>query len=309
MSETDAEVQDDVTVETDAKPVEQESADDGAKTLGDGGAAQKDVAAPADWPEDWRTKLAGEDEKLAKRLERMQSPQDVLKAWRSLEQKQSSGELKAVLPEGASDEEIAAYREANGIPAEPKGYLDSLPSGVVIGENDQALVDSFLADAHGSNASPEFVGKAIDWFYSTQEQRVAELHKTDNEFKAGSEEALRSEWGADFDTNLMVFENFIDQAPAGVRDHILKGRLADGSVIGNNPDFLKWIVGVARESNPSATVVPAAGAKGVEGVREEIAKIEGLMRTNRSAYNKDTAMQERYKQLLEAEEKLSARAA
>ncbi|MFK7944566.1 MAG: hypothetical protein AB8B85_16855, partial [Paracoccaceae bacterium] len=190
MSEADAEVQD--TPEVDAKPADDQGAAPDTKTLGDGGADDKPVAAPADWPEDWRTKLAGDDEKLQKRLDRMSSPADVLKSWRALEQKQSTGEMKATLPENATDEQVAEYREANGIPAEPKGYLDKLPDGLVIGENDEEIVNGFLDKAHGMNADPEFVGQAIDWFYGEQERRIADLDKTDGESKRDAEETLRA---------------------------------------------------------------------------------------------------------------------
>lgn len=301
----------DVTDNQDTPPVD--GADDAAKvvepTTISSGDDDKQAVAPADWPEDWRQKLAGDDERLSKRLERMNSPADVLKSWRALEQKQSTGELKTVLPEGATDEQVAEYREANGIPTEPKGYLEKLPDGVIIGENDQDMVNGFLDAMHEQNASPELVGKSIEWFYSRQEQAVAALHEEDNAFKADAEETLRAEWGGEYKDNIKAFESFIDTAPESIRDLIRTGRLADGSVIGNNPDVLKWFSAMSKEINPAATVVPGSAGTSAQSIDDEIAKIEGTMRSDRAAYNKDSAMQDRYMKLLQAKEKMSARAA
>lgn len=64
--------------------------------------ADKPVIAPADWPEDWRSKVAGEDAKELARLQRMGSPADVWKAYRALEAKISSGQLKQGLKPDAT---------------------------------------------------------------------------------------------------------------------------------------------------------------------------------------------------------------
>ena len=41
--------------------------------------------APADWPDNWRELMAGDDEKVLKRLDRFQSPKNVAKSWLSAE--------------------------------------------------------------------------------------------------------------------------------------------------------------------------------------------------------------------------------
>jgi hypothetical protein len=45
----------------------------------------------------------------------------------------------------------------------------------------------------------------------------------------------------------------------------------------------------------------------MKGVMEEKADIEKVMREDRKAYNKDEAMQSRYRELIEAEQKLKKR--
>src|SRR5512135_169053 len=56
-------------------------------------AAPADKAIVPDWPDDWREKLAGNDEKALKRLGRFASPAGIFKSFRELEAKFSRGEL------------------------------------------------------------------------------------------------------------------------------------------------------------------------------------------------------------------------
>ena len=81
--------------------------------------ADADTTKPAD---DWRTRLAGGDEKELKRLSRFASEADVYKAYRELEKKKSSGELKQALSKDATPEQIAEWRKENGIPETPDKY-------------------------------------------------------------------------------------------------------------------------------------------------------------------------------------------
>ncbi|WP_456389736.1 hypothetical protein [Profundibacter sp.] len=264
-----------------------------------------------DWPDDWRDKFAGDDDKTRKRLDRFKSPADVYKSWQSMEQKMSSGETVAKLGEDASDDEIAAYREANGIPDKPDGYLESLPNGLVIGDDDKPMVDSYLESVHGLNADPAIVAKSLDWYYAQQEEQVAAQSLADKEYRSAGVEELRAEWGAEFKGNLNSAMSFLDTAPVdgdgvSLKDNLLGARLADGTLLGDNPSALRWLTGLANDANPAGFVSPGSGMSQADSVDDHIAEIEKVMRTDRSAYNKDEKMQGRYLKLLGAREKLSA---
>ena len=79
------------------------------------------IQAPQTWPDNWRQEMAGGDEKELKRLERMKAPTDVYKSYRELEKLKSSFTPPPKRPTAdSSPEEVAAYREAAGLPADPK---------------------------------------------------------------------------------------------------------------------------------------------------------------------------------------------
>jgi len=103
------------------------------------------------WGDDWRQNYADGDEKMAKRLERYSSPKNALDALVAAQNKISSGEMQTTLKADATDEERADWRETNGVPATPDGYEVNLFDGLVVGEADKPMVDSFLESAHAGD--------------------------------------------------------------------------------------------------------------------------------------------------------------
>ena len=271
---------------------------------GEGGEPSEPAAAPQDWPDDWRTKLAGGDEKTLKKLERFNSVNDVVKWAQNLEKKMSSGEFKQALDEDATEEEIKQWREQNGIPESPNGY-DLDVDGLVVGEDDKPFLDEFLKEAHESNMPNEMVQKVVAWHYQNIEQQKEAMAEADADFQAEAQQSLREEWGGEYKQNINQIKNLLSTAPEGIEERLLGGRTADGKVVGNDPETLKWLSGLARQINPVATVVPGAGANQASAVQDEISQIETTMRTEPDKYWKDPKMQSRLQELYSAQERLS----
>lgn len=303
------------TVEAEALDAEQtQEGASGAEQITDAKAetlaasdAPPEKEVPATWPEDWRQKLAGDDDKALKRLSRFQSPADIFKSYRALEQRMASGELKAPLPADATEEQIAEFRQANGIPEKPEGYLADT-DGLVFGDEDKPRVDAFLGKMHERNAPPDVVRDALGWYHEERERALAEISKGDKEYRRASEDDLRAEWGGEYRENLNAMGMLFSNAPEGLDDEILGARGPSGKLLGDNPALLKWLVSMANEVNPAATVAPGSGMGQIDSVQSEIAKIVKVMREDRKAYDADPKMQERLRKLYEAEEKLQKRA-
>lgn len=265
--------------------------------------------APGYWPADWREKIAGTDAEAAKALGRYATPADVAKALRAAQIKISSGELRAVLPKNPSAEQLAEWRQSNGIPESPEKYDLDLGGGLVVGEDDKPLVDDFLKVAHQNNLTPDQTKAVLRGYYSAQEAVSTARAEEDRRIQDESEETLRGEWGTEFRGNINRVVQLLDRvAPDGLAEQFLSGRLADGTPIGSSPAALKMLLGLSLIENPAGVLVPAGGSQS-EGLDGEIAKIEKFMKTNRTAYNKDEKMQARYRDLLDAREKMKGRAA
>ncbi|QKJ88020.1 hypothetical protein PMPD1_3087 [Paramixta manurensis] len=268
----------------------------------DGGGEQP-PASPQKFPDNWRDEFAGDDAKYRKQLERYASPAALAKAYRELQSKVSSGELKNnKLPDKPTDEELSTWRKENGVPEKADDYINDLPSGVVLGEDDKPRVKSFLDAMHAENAPKGLVQKAIEWNQKQIEEDAQQRYEANANLREQTEESLRAEWGGEYKRNINLVNGLIATLPDEARDAFANATTADGTAIFNNPDVVRWMVDMARKVNPVGTVVP--GATNISAVDTEIESIEKVMRENRSAYNKDTKMQERYLQLLEAKERL-----
>lgn len=293
-----------------------QGAQDGDKPLSAGGGSDGNSAAPADWPADWRTKMAGEDADTLKALERYKSPLDVSKALREAQKKISSGLQQPALPENPTPEQVAEYRKQIGVPEAADGYEKALANGIVIGEDDKPLASSMFEAAHSANMRPEQVNAMLDWYYKHQENYVTEMKTADKSFRMEAEEDLRGEWGGDYRMIQNSVKNFLDAAPVVGQDEdganitlgdMLRGaRTPDGRLLGDNPAFLRWVADLSHKENPAGFVSPGAGGSQAQSIEEEIASIEKVMREKRDTYNKDEKMQKRYVQLLTAREKLAS---
>ena len=80
----------------------------------------------------------------------------------------------------------------------------------------------------------------------------------------------------------------------------------DGTLLGDSPNFARWVVSLGREMNPIGSVVPGSGTNAVQAVESEMAEIRKLMGDTNSEYwkgPKAAKMQDRYLELQRAMEK------
>lgn len=253
-------------------------------------------------PDNWREIMAGGDEKLLKNLQRYTTPANLAKSWLEQRQKLSSGDYKKALPPDPTEEELAAWRQENGVPESPDKYEVKLPDDAVLEEEDQPLVDSFKQMAHEANLPNEAVNTALNWYVKFAEDARVEQAAKDQKFKEDAIEELRSEWGGEYKANINAVKTMLGD----FGQELFGARLTDGSLLGNHPGFLKWAAQIAREMNPSASLLPG-GSNNIEGINSEIDKIRDVMRKDPNKYWKDEGMQNRFAQLLAAQEKLSSR--
>jgi hypothetical protein len=261
-----------------------------------------------DYPDDWREKFAAGDDKKLKRLQRYGSPTAALEALFNAQTKIAAG-IREPLRADAPPEEVARWREDNGIPLEASGY--EMPPGVVLGENDKPVVDEFLKVAHDKNWSPDQVQTAIGWYMERQAAQADAQSARDTETRMAFEDELRAEYGPAYRQEVKLAAEFLRSAPEGLDEQLMGGRLADGTPIGNSPAVIRWLNQMQRERNPIGTVVPGAGTNAVQAVEAEMASLKSLMGDRSSEYwkgPKATANQARYKALVVAQQKHRARA-
>lgn len=260
------------------------------------------------WGETWRKDYAGTDDKLLKRLERYASPKAAIDALVAAQNKIGSGELKALLPDNATPEQLTAWRKDNGIPETAAAYLENLPQGLVIGDTDRPLFEDFTKGLHALNADPKIAQYAVKWYNDFQEKTATEQIAGDETAKVTTEDQLRKEWGNDYRTNINSIHGLLDGAPKEVSDSLLGARDGTGKAIMNDPQVVRWLVQLSREINPVHTIVPGSGANSGKTIDDEIGTIEKRMREDRTGYNRDEPQQARYRELLDARDRMKSRA-
>lgn len=258
----------------------------------------------------WREHIAGEDKDAMDTLGRFQDPKALYKSYQELRGKMAKGELKAQtpFPEKGTTEEQAAWRKENGVPEAPEKYDIKLDGNIVIGEDDQPVVQDFLKYAHGKNWNNAQAKDAMQWYFGVYQPQMQKVQaEADAEARKEAQAALASAWGPDFKKNMSAVGNFLQRAPEKLRGLLLSGRLADGTAIGDHPEVLRWFADMELTLNPHSTLTGPEGADALKNAEGRIKEIETLMRKDRAAYNKDAAMQEEYRNLLDARERMQQR--
>ena len=247
----------------------------------------KPAETKQNWADNWRQLLVegvGGDEKILKRLDRFTTPADVLKSWLAAEKKISSGEYKKALGKDATPEEVAAWKQENGIPDKPHEYIADM-QGLVIGEDDKPGVDSMLEFAAQNSIPKSYVQGMVKWYDGWKDQQAQAMAEADAQYGKESEDKLRQDWGGEYRMNQNAVKTFALQAfGEELANDIFQARLPDGTLFGNNPALNMAFASLARELNPAATVVPAGVTANAGGIAAEITRLESLMGDRDSEY-------------------------
>lgn len=248
------------------------------------------------WPEDWQKRIAGDDDKVLKQISRYQSPEEIWKKARSLEQRLSSGELKPVLPKNAKPEEIVAWRKDNGIPEAPDKYD---LGDIKVPETEAEAVSAFLKDAHGANFTTEQAKAAVGSYLAQREAAQHAVEQRDEEQRLSTIDALASEWGGKFSTYKNLVHNVLAKFPEAVREDFMSARLPDGTAIFNNPEIVKAFVSLELMNNPAGVTVGGSGGDLGKSMIDRYNEIQSIMRDDRQRYNKDDALQTEHRNIID----------
>jgi hypothetical protein len=302
---TGAGAQDDKTTDTTSTTTDTPAKADAGASTDDGmigsGSDDKPVIATATWPDDWRAKLAGGDEKLLKRLERFGGPDKVVQSWLAAEQKISSGDYKKALPENATDEQKAEWRKANGLPEAPDKYVLPKIDGMEWSDADKPMVDAFLTSMFGADASQAQVDAALSTYgklvTEAQEVRV----ESDKAYRMEQEDKLRVELGTEFRPQINVYKRVLEDVellPDGLGAVLANARDADGHRLINNASVAKWLIGLGLEKYGDGALISGDAKSSIASEKE---RLQSLMKSNYDEYLKQDGPK-KYAEILQREQ-------
>jgi hypothetical protein len=262
------------------------------------------------WPDDWRKMLAGDKPERMKSLARYADPVAFANKTWALEQKLSSGEMKKDFPKEGTPEEQAAWKKERGVPDKWDAYDVNLGNGYVFGDADKPVLEHFLQYAHSMNMPPERVKETLAWYPKLQEHVAAKQAQEDALYKVESDDSLSEAWGREKSVNLNAIANFLVELPASVKNNFLAGRGADGRLLGDNPDILRWLASLGRR--PAASVVSNDAPTHGTSISDRLNELTAMSAKRTSEYwrgPKAEALQQEMRDLLTAQEKHKFRAA
>jgi hypothetical protein len=246
---------------TGSQPAEKESAAPIA-SLAETGVAEANAETPtaeaaekpaseASWPDDWRDKLAGGDEKLKNLLNRYTAPDAFAKAFKELraayDSRKPAKDEAVELPENPTDEQLAAYRKAKGVPEKPEDYEFEVPEGKELSDSEYDILMDFAKAMHGKNMPASAVKEISSWFLEYED--IVAQKNADSAYQARlqTEEKLRAEWGADYRANVNLMSNVLQEHLGTNSGAFLSQQLMDGSRLGDNETFIKLMAEVSRK--------------------------------------------------------------
>lgn len=259
------------------------------------------------------------DQKLADktlaRLKRFPSLNEALDWAFSSDKKIADGSFKKPPSDKATPEELTAYRELNGIPETPDGYLEKLPDGLVIGDEDKPIIDHFMKSFHGKHTDPAIVHSMIKSYYDMVDEQEGARQRANVAAKGATDEAMKEEWGVEYSQNVGMVNAMLDAMPEEARTELYQSTKQDGSQIMNSPNFMKWMAETAKSLNMTGSVTPSGQADAV-GIEQELADLAKASGDKYGQYWKgpahptkkgETIMSARHLELIEQKEKRAMR--
>lgn len=261
-------------------------------------------------PDDWRVQALNsmgltEGDEFDKRKGQMERHTDFASFAKSgfdAQDRIRKGEISNGLPENATDEQMAEWREANGVPAEAGGYELSLDEGLVLGEADERIISGVYDVAHAGNVPAETMSALTNAMLKGRQAEAEAMVAQDGVDKQTTDRQLKEAWSGDFETNVNMVKGLINQLPETVRDAFGSARMPDGKAVFNSPEIMVAMADWSRKLNPAATVVPNS-SNPVASINDEIKSLEDRM--GEPGWHKDTGAQERLLKLYSAREDMS----
>lgn len=244
------------------------------------------------WPEDWRNQMVNgveEADKALNVLNRYQSPADVAKALLATRQRVSTGEYKRQLPPDASEDQVKEWRTEQGLPEDPSGYEIPLGDGIEmekLNDNQKSVYQGWQKLFHDTNATPDQAKTYANYMNDIVIAQQEALADHDAQSMEAQEDALRTDWGGEFRTNIKMNVAYLNNAlgEEGAKA-LLDGRMADGTSIKHSVEIAKMLNDAARGAGLTSSYEGGEVMNG-SSLMDKKAEIEALMSTDLGAYKK-----------------------
>lgn len=161
--------------------------------------------------------------------------------------------------EGASHEDITAYRREAGVPEAPEGYAlkpDSLPEGLTWSDEDaKAYADIFHKHHVPAGAAQELTNRHLETIANMANEGKGRIMERIGKFAEASEATFQKEWGDEYGSRLEANRAFVTTrfSAEELADPVIQAALSHPSVV--------RMVDTARRELRGAGGLPGQGAE------------------------------------------------
>src|SRR3546814_2085387 len=126
---------------------------------------------------------------------------------------------------------------------------------------------------HEAGAGNAVVQKALDWYYGTVTESLAQQEKAAAERRAEAETSLRREWGGDHERNLTFAQRAVRSFGDDTFVDFLESQEVEGVKLGDHPAFVRAFAAIGRAMGEDQPLT-GAGERGGGSLQARIAALD-----------------------------------
>ena len=189
------------------------------------------------------------------------------------------GADKLPMPVNPTDEDLDNIYGRLGRPETAEGYSFETDGNIITEETAKGYADI----AHKLRLTPDQASGVLEYYKEIAQTSVAQTQQQEAESREKVESELKAEWGNNYESKLIAAKNVVDEFASA---EILDMQLADGTRIGNHPEFIKAFAKMAdfRHSVTSEDTISDAPRSTVLTTQSAQAEIDAIMNDRSHAY-------------------------
>jgi len=189
------------------------------------------------------------------------------------------GADKIPLPVNPTDEDLDRIYSRLGRPETSDGY-EIKADGNIITED---IAKEYSDMAHKLRLSPQQASGILEYYQSLASQSESSMEERDAQVMQDTELSLKKEWGDNFSNKLSMAKEVVESFGSL---EMLDMRLADGTKVGNHPDFIKAFAKMADFRHNMTTEDTVADAPMARTLSRQAAQneIDAIMNDKSHAY-------------------------
>lgn len=182
------------------------------------------------------------------------------------------GADKLPIPANPTTEDLDNIYSRLGRPESADGYEIAVDGNIVT----EDVAKSYADVAHNLRLTPDQANGVLEYYRSMVQESGSMSEAAESQQRNQTEMSLRKEWGDEFDARIEDAGKIAKQFGS---NELLEMRLADGTKVGNHPDFIKAFANMAefRSSVTSEDTVADSTISSTLSRREAQAEIESIM--------------------------------